>query len=105
MHDHEPPEDAAVRHLLTAPLVAARAARYLGADEVDWAGLLAETETMSGGETLLIRIAHDLWHAEKSVGLNDLTSRLDGRNFERVIAALRLCRSWPHAERRSSLAA
>src|SRR5712692_9899641 len=104
MHDHEPPEDAAVRHLLTAPQIAVRTARYLGADEADWAGLLAETETMSGGETLLIRIAHDLWHAEKSVGLNDLTRRLDGRNFERVVAALRLCRNSPLAGH-SSLAA
>ena len=104
MHDHEPPEDAAVRHLLAAPLISARTAPYLDADQIDWAGLLAETETMSGGETLLIRIAHDLWHAQKSVGLHDLTRRLDERNFERVVVALRLCRNSPLAEH-STLAA
>ncbi len=37
---------------------------YIGADDVDWLGLLAEAETMSGGAQVLIRLAFDLWQAE-----------------------------------------
>jgi len=65
-----------------------RAEPYVGRDEIDWAGLRAEAETMSGGEQVLVRVAHELWHAEKSAGLCELTRRLDARSFERVVEAL-----------------
>jgi hypothetical protein len=57
-------------------------------DDFDWAGLLAETATMSGGETLLVRVAYELWNAEKTVGLWEIVRRLDSHSFERVVDAL-----------------
>jgi hypothetical protein len=93
MDDHvELPEYAAVLHLLTAPAVWARTAAYLKDGDVDWPGLLAEAETMSGGEALLVRIAHELWQARKDVGLWELPRRLDPQSFTRVLEALRICR-------------
>jgi hypothetical protein len=53
-----------VRHILTAPPLARRTAPYLGESDFDFAGLRAEAKTMSGGEALLVRIAHELWLAE-----------------------------------------
>jgi hypothetical protein len=85
-------EHAAVRHILSAPAIAGRTARYVGADDIDVAGLLAETPTMAGGEALLVRIAIELWSAEKSAGLWELPRRLDRRNFERVLEALEIAR-------------
>ena len=85
-------EHAAVRHILTAPLIARRTAPYLLADDFDWAGLARETDTMSGGETLLVEIAYELWHAEKVVGLWELANRLDAENFRRVLGALSIYR-------------
>ena len=92
-------EHAAVRHILTAPLIARRTAPYLGDDDFDWAGLGRESETMSGGETLLVEIAYELWHAEKVVGLWELANRLDAANFRRVLAAIWIYRgATPSAE-------
>jgi hypothetical protein len=87
-----PPELAAVRHILGAPAIAARTEPYLFADNVDFAGLERETETMSNGEALLVRIAYELWNAEKRSGLWELVRSLDQRNFERVVEALWLAR-------------
>ena len=51
MHDRiEPPEYAAVLHLLTAPALWPRTAAYVSDGDFDWPGLFAEAETMSGGE-------------------------------------------------------
>jgi energy-coupling factor transporter ATP-binding protein EcfA2 len=83
---------AAVRHVLTAPQIAPRTAEYVSADGFDFTGLGREAETMSGGEQLLVAIAHELWHAEKKTGLWDLVRRLDAANFERVLEALRIAR-------------
>ena len=85
-------EHAAVTHILTAPLIARRTAPYLLDDDFDWAGLARETETMSGGEALLVEIAYELWHAEKVVGIWELANRLDADNFRRVMAALSIYR-------------
>lgn len=85
-------EHAAVSHILTAPLIARRTAPYLTSDDFDWAGLGRETDTMSGGEALLVEIAYELWHAEKVVGIWELASRLDADNFRRVMAALAIYR-------------
>jgi ABC-type iron transport system FetAB ATPase subunit len=82
----------AVRHILTAPLIAHRTVHYIGERDFDFAGLAGEAETMSGGEALLVRIAHELWNAEKVAGLWELPRRLDESNFRRVIEALCRCR-------------
>jgi hypothetical protein len=93
-HEHGP-ESEAVRHLLRSPTLWRRAEPYVGAEAaVDWVGLRTETETMSGGEALLVRIAHELWHAEKDVGLWEIPRRLDVSSFDRVLEALRMCHGW-----------
>jgi hypothetical protein len=83
---------AAVRHILTSPTVAARTARYVGADDFDWDGLLNEAESMSMGEGVLVRIAFDLWEANGVVAVWELARRLDRRALERVVEALYVCR-------------
>jgi len=93
-------EYAAVRHVLTSPQLAPRTAEYVTADGFDFTGLAAESEAMSGGEKLLVAIAHELWHAEKKAGLWELVRRLDAANFERVLEALRIARgTYAHAGR------
>ena len=85
-------EYAAVRHLLTAPQIATRTAPFIGEVSFDVDALTREAETMSGGEQLLVRIADELWSAERRAGLWELVRRLDTENFERVLQALRLAR-------------
>jgi hypothetical protein len=92
LNEFHPPEHAGVRHILTSPRLAARCTPYIGDHDFDWSSLLAEAETMSGGERLLVRIAHDLWEANGDVGLWELPRRLDRANFERVLDALEVCR-------------
>jgi hypothetical protein len=86
------PGHAAIRHILTSPAIAPRTARYLAGDDVDWLGLVAEAETMSGGEALLVRIAYDLAEPESLVGVWEVARKLDSLNFNRVIEALRMSR-------------
>jgi hypothetical protein len=83
---------AAVRYLLESPSLRARCRPLLAGDGSEWAALLAETETMSTGEQLLVHAAHDLWLGEGAVALSALARGLDGTNFERVVTALRLYR-------------
>jgi ABC-type uncharacterized transport system ATPase subunit len=85
-------EYVAVRHLLTAPRIAARTAPFIGEESFDFDALAREAEAMSGGEQLLVRIADELWSAERHAGLSELVRRLDIENFERVLQALRLAR-------------
>jgi hypothetical protein len=85
-------EYGAVVYILGAPSIWARTSRYVGRDDFDWSGLLAEAETMSGGEALLVRVAYELWNAEKTVGLWEIARRLDPRAFARVLEALAMCR-------------
>jgi ABC-type cobalamin/Fe3+-siderophores transport system ATPase subunit len=47
---------------------------------------------LSGGERLLVRIAEELWSAQKRAGLWELVRRLDVHNFERVLEALCIAR-------------
>jgi ABC-type uncharacterized transport system ATPase subunit len=82
----------AVRHILTAPSIARRTAPYLGECDFDFAGLNEAARTMSGGEALLVRIAQELWKAEKVTGLWELPRRLDDASFRRVLEALAGCR-------------
>jgi hypothetical protein len=85
-------EFTASRHILTSPTIAARTIPYIGDGEFDWDGLLVEQETMSGGERLLVLIAHDLWEGQRVVGVSDLARRLDRSHFERVVTALSISR-------------
>ena len=98
-----PPEYDAVRHILTSRSVEARSAPYIGDDDFDWDGLLAEAETMSGGEQALVRIAHDLWEAKGIVGIWEIPRRLDSHHFERVIDAFYICRGEPAGARSQPL--
>ena len=75
---------AAVHYLLTSPGLNERCRPMLEGDEVEWTALLAEAEAMSGGERLLVHVAHDLWEAESAVRIWELARRLDAANFDRV---------------------
>jgi hypothetical protein len=86
------PDYEAVVHVLTAPQIAYRTAPYIGADDFDFAGLTREAETMSGGQAVLVRIASDLWNAERDTAVWELARKLDAENFDRVLEALRLAR-------------
>ena len=86
------PEAAAVRHILTSPSIAQRCAPYLSASEIDWTGVFSEAESMSGGEQLLVRAAHDLAAREATVAVWELPERLGRPTFDRVLEALELAR-------------
>jgi hypothetical protein len=88
----QPPEYAAVCHILAAPVVERRTAPYVREDDFDWEGLHREAATMSGGGRLLIDLAAELWSAEKRTGLWEIPRRLDAENFRRVIEALYISR-------------
>ncbi len=93
MRDDFPLDYEAVRHILMSPTIAGRTAGYIRGEDVDGDGLLAEAETMSGGERVLVRIAYDLGEAKGVAGVWEIPRRLDRRNFQRVIEALAICRA------------
>ena len=94
------PDHLAVRHILASPTIAERVTPFVGEDGVDWYRLLVEAESMSSGESLLVRIAYDLWHAGNDVALRELPRRLDRTSFRRVVEALELSRGeLPESER------
>jgi len=86
------PQQAAVRHILTTPSIAGRTAPYVGADGPDWAGILGETATMSGGQELLVRVAYDLAEGTSLAAVWELPERLGHTGFARVVEALAMCR-------------
>lgn len=92
MTDKLLPDYHAVRHILMSPSIAARTAPYVREDDFDWHGLLSETDAMSMGESVLVRIAYDLWESNGVVGVWELARRLDGRAFGRVVDALQIAR-------------
>ncbi len=87
-----PPEYTAARHIFRAPALAGRLSPFIADADFDWAGIFTEARTMSTGQRLLIRAAHDLWTADRSVGISELARQLDGPGFTRVMQALRICR-------------
>ena len=87
-----PPEYAAARHIFSAPSLAGRLAPFIEDGDFDWPGIFSEAKRMSPGQRLLIRAAHDLWTAQHSVGLTELTRQLDSAGFTRVTQAMRICR-------------
>ena len=97
--DHRPDETrhpsaayGAARHILESPGIAARTRPYMQDGDFDWFGLLAATETMSGGERLLVDTAHDLWEGRVEVDVWEISKRLGPSNFERVVLAMRISR-------------
>ena len=47
------------------------------------------------GERLLVDVARDLWQAGRTVSVASIPRQLDDAGFERVLEAVRICRSWP----------
>lgn len=86
------PRHAAVRHILSAPVIRGRTAPHITASGVRWEALLVEATTMSDGERALVEVAFDLWEAGGTVGVSELPRRLDRRNLERVLEALWMSR-------------
>ena len=86
------PGTAAARHVLSSPTIASRCAPYLSGEAIDWSGLFAEAETMSGGEQLLVSVASDLARRQCSVALWELSERLARPTFDRVLEALDVAR-------------
>lgn len=84
------PEYRAVRHILETPQLVDRTLRYIEPDDFDWSGLFAAARTMSSGERLLIRIAHDLWTSGGDVAVSEAAKGLDPHNLDRVVQAIRL---------------
>jgi hypothetical protein len=63
---------------------------HIAEDSFDWYPLLVEAQTMSGGESLLVQIAYDLWHAGDDVAIRSLPRQLGPTGFRRVVEALEL---------------
>ena len=78
-HPHEPDDRASLRALSRRRAI-------------DWSGLFAEAESMSGGEQLLVSVASDLATREGTVALWELSERLARPTFDRVLEALELAR-------------
>lgn len=85
-------QQAAVEHILTSPAIEVRARAHVAGADVDWVGLLAEAETMSAGQRLLVDVAHDVWTGNGAVSVQDVARRLGAGSFERVVEALRISR-------------
>lgn len=82
----------AAQLILESPTIASRTRPHVRNGQIDWLALLAETQTMSGGERVLVRVAHDLAEAGGLAGIWEVPYRLGPGSFERVIAALRIAR-------------
>lgn len=88
----ETAEFEAVRHLLDSPSIRTRTEPFISDDGFDWTALFEQAATMSGGEQVLIRAAHDLWQAEGTVGISEITQGLGASNFQRFFEALTIAR-------------
>jgi hypothetical protein len=86
------PEYTAVRHILTAPILAERCTKHIMDEDFAWDGLLAESEAMSGGQATMVRVALDLWSGERAISVWDLPQRLGPTAFDRVVEAMHLYR-------------
>jgi hypothetical protein len=85
-------EYAAVRYLLISPSISQRTTPHIGRDDFDWNGLFEQAAKMSSGESLLIRIACDLWAADGTVAISEVARNLDRASFQRVVTALSIYR-------------
>ena len=86
------PQRAAVHHILTTPSIAGRTAPHLTEENPDWAGILDEVATMSAGQELLVRVAHDLSEGTSLTAVWELPERLDDAGEGAGTEALAMCR-------------
>jgi hypothetical protein len=97
---HRSAHARAALHLLQAPIVARRARPFAEGGDVACSELLDEAdELMSPNQALLVHAAHDLATGFTSVGLRDLTRRLDEESFAYVLSALAIAREWDEPRR------
>ncbi len=86
-------ELAAALHILAAPCIRERAARFVGdAGEVDWLRLELAAGLWSWGEWLLVAAAQDLCNGDAPAGLKRLCDTLDPGNLRRVLEAVVILR-------------
>lgn len=84
----------AALHLLTAPLIRGRTARYIEPNGFDWDGLLDNLiPVLSPAEGILVSGAFDLWGGTRDdpyrpVNVRDVAIRLDEANRGRFICAV-----------------
>jgi hypothetical protein len=86
-------EHAAALHILAAPCIRDRAARFVSdAGEVDWLRLEQAAGLWSWGEWLLVAAAQDLCNGHDPAGLKRLCGTLDAGNLRRVLEAVLILR-------------
>jgi hypothetical protein len=86
-------EHAAALHLLAAPSIRDRAARFVSDHgEVDWLRLELAAGYWSWGDWLLVSAAHDLDDGTATVGLRRLCTTLAPHSLRRVVEAVLLLR-------------
>ena len=86
-------EQEAALHILAAPCIRDRAARFVDdAGEVDWLRLEQAAGLWSWGEWLLVRAAQDLCTGRAPAGLKRLCATLDSGDLRRVVEAVCLLR-------------
>jgi hypothetical protein len=95
--------DAAV-HVLTAPQLDVRTARFIGERSIAFDELLETSHTWSHGERLLVEAALDLWNGKAHevnpyFGLRELVDTLDVDNLQRVIDGVLILAKLPVPER------
>jgi hypothetical protein len=79
---------AAARHVLLSSALLPRTGRHLAGGRIDWLGLLAGRQELSGGEQFLVEVARRLWAGEALPSWHELTGRLDPGNLRRIAEAL-----------------
>lgn len=92
MQTNASPAYSAVRHILTAPIIADRCRPYIGDGDIAWDGIMAQTPAMSSGQATLVRVALDLWNGEREVSVWEIPQRLGPSGFDRVVEAMHLYR-------------
>jgi hypothetical protein len=86
-------EHAAALHVLAAPCLRDRAARFVSdRGEVDWLRLELAAGLWSWDEWLLVAAAQDLCTGHDPVGLRRLCGTLDAGNLRRVLEAVLILR-------------
>jgi hypothetical protein len=86
-------EHAAAVHLLAAPFIWDRAARYVGdRGQVDWPALERAAGVWSSSEWLLVQAAHDLYNGGQSTSLHQACATLDTPHLRRVLEAVCILR-------------
>ncbi len=86
-------EQAAALHILAAPCIRDRAARFVSdAGEVDWLRLAQAAGLWSWDQWLLVAAAQDLCNGHELAGLKRLCGTLDAANLRRVLEAVCILR-------------